>query len=366
MSKKPLYRANGTGSITKLSGRRRKPYIARWTMGTDEDTGKQIRKTVGTYETRAEAEAALYSYKENPYDLDAGKATFAEVYETWSKSHYPEISEATSHNYANAYNKCTFLHNKKLKDIKLDDLIFAIESSNCNYPVIKIIKSLFNQIYKYAVPRHLCSEDLTVYLDISKYKSKNPNSQKRERITDDEIEKIWQFKDTDIGKVVLMIVYSGVRIAEMLNLKKEDCHLDERYVSITHAKTDAGIRKVPISEKTIDFWLYFFNANNESEYLIYINDRDFHGNSSLGHAYKRFLDSYWSPFFATLGIYKTQKKESTKTPHEARYSCVSMLQEANVSEAAIKAIVGHQPNDVTQAVYTQLSIEYLLECINKI
>lgn len=46
---------NGYGSVTKLSGNRRKPYLARVTLGwtTDQETGKttQNRVPIGTFKT---------------------------------------------------------------------------------------------------------------------------------------------------------------------------------------------------------------------------------------------------------------------------------------------------------------------------
>ena len=349
--------------MTKLSGRRRKPYIARWTVGYD-DNGKQIRKTIGTFSSRDEAENALFVYRTNPYDLSETKKTFEDVYNVWSAYKFPDLSEATSHNYKNAYRKSSFLWKKPFREISLDDLIYTIESSGSNYPSIKIMKSLYCSLYKYAMPRHLCSEDYSRYLDISKYQNENPNSQKREKITNDELKSIWDNSNSDIAKIVLMLCYSGMRIGELLNLKKCDCHIDDRYIDIVTSKTDAGIRKVPIAEKTVDFWKHFLNT--ESEYLIYTNGRDFHGNTSRDHAYKRFLDSYWSPYMESLSIYKTSKPDVTKTPHECRYACVSMLESAGIPDVKIKRIVGHASHNVTHDTYTQLDVSDLIEAINKI
>ena len=54
---------NGYGSVTKLSGNRRKPYLARVTLGwiTDEQTGKTVQNRVplGTFKTKKEALQAL-------------------------------------------------------------------------------------------------------------------------------------------------------------------------------------------------------------------------------------------------------------------------------------------------------------------
>ena len=88
--------ANGVGSVYKLSGNRRNPYIVRKTVGwdIDEETGKakQLYITIGYAPTRAKGIEMLMDYNKNPYDVDASKVTFAEVYEKWSAEKYPTIS----------------------------------------------------------------------------------------------------------------------------------------------------------------------------------------------------------------------------------------------------------------------------------
>ena len=73
---------NGYGSVTKLSGNRRKPYLARVTLGwiVDEQTGKvtQNRINLGTYKTKKEALQALADYGANPYDIQNNNLTVAE------------------------------------------------------------------------------------------------------------------------------------------------------------------------------------------------------------------------------------------------------------------------------------------------
>jgi hypothetical protein len=57
---------NGYGTVYKLSGKRRNPYIARKTVGweTDEATKKvkQILKTIGYYKTKSEAFSSIKIY----------------------------------------------------------------------------------------------------------------------------------------------------------------------------------------------------------------------------------------------------------------------------------------------------------------
>lgn len=58
---------NGFGSVYKLSGNRRKPWIARKTTNLNKETRKQEYYTVGYYKTRAEALEALVEYNKKTH-----------------------------------------------------------------------------------------------------------------------------------------------------------------------------------------------------------------------------------------------------------------------------------------------------------
>ena len=64
---------NGFGTVYKLSGNRRNPYVAKKTKGWEIDpkTGKskQLYTVVGYYPTRKEALTALAEFNANPYDV---------------------------------------------------------------------------------------------------------------------------------------------------------------------------------------------------------------------------------------------------------------------------------------------------------
>ena len=65
MSRKPTYkrRPNNSGTVVKLSGKRRKPYCAKITSEErDIVTGKKKQVTIGTFETELEALNALSLY----------------------------------------------------------------------------------------------------------------------------------------------------------------------------------------------------------------------------------------------------------------------------------------------------------------
>ena len=88
---------NGYGSVVKLSGKRRKPWMVRKTTGYRIDPVKEKKVNeyiiIGYAATKTEGLQMLADYNRNPYDTQAAKMTFDEVYEEWSKKKFPTVSE---------------------------------------------------------------------------------------------------------------------------------------------------------------------------------------------------------------------------------------------------------------------------------
>ena len=147
-----------------------------------------------------------------------------------------------------------------------------------------------------------------------------------------------------------MLIYSGVRIGELLNLKKECVNLEERWFDITASKTESGIRKVPIAEKVFPYFEYWMNKN-DCEYLLSTPE-------GKHFEYRNYYDSYWTPFIEQMGM--------NHRPHDTRHTCVSLLTVAGVQDKIIKKIVGHKGQSVTEIVYTHFEMQELITAINKI
>lgn len=345
---------NGYGGVAKLSGNRRKPYVVRKTMGWHMDTEKdklvQDILIIGYATTKAEALKMLADYNNNPYDLQAAKLTFKDVYDKWSEEKFSTISKSNVLGYKASYKLCDKLNDKVFKDIKLADLQRIVDTCGKNYPTLRKLKVLFNQMYNYAMKNEICNKDYSEFVDIIKYKDKNPNKYDREKFTSAEIKKLWALKDNKYNQIVLMMIYSGVRISELLDLKKENIHLDKQYFDVIDSKTENGIRKVPIADKVLPFYKAWFNS--ECEYLLYTeNEQHFE--------YRNYYNSYWKPLMEELGL--------SHKPHDTRHTCISMLATAKVDQTTIKKIVGHSgAMTLTERVYTHLDIQELVNAINKI
>lgn len=178
---KKLKTPNSYGGVVKMSNanRRRKPYMVRITTGYEinEKTGKSTQKyaIIGYAKTREEGLQMLARYHEQPFDLEVGNLTFREIYEAWSTPKYENASRSTINGHRAAYNTCTILYERTFRDLKAGDLQKVIDTCGKNYPTLKNIKILFNQLYNYAMKNDLCSKDYSRYVDINQYKDKNPN-----------------------------------------------------------------------------------------------------------------------------------------------------------------------------------------------
>lgn len=347
---------NGFGSVYKLSGKnRRKPFVARKTVGWtfDEEKGKSypIYEFVGYYTTRKEALTALTEYNKDPYDLHYDTITFAEVYDKWSDIHFQKVSESNVKGYQASFRTCSQLHDMKFVDIKLDHLQKVVDESGKNTPTLKKLKVMFGLMYDYAVRHEIVTpdkRDMVRYVDISQ--AGNPNAYNREPFTKKQIQMLWNSKDSnEYITVILMLIYTGVRISEFLDLKKEDIHLEERWFFVKESKTESGIREVPIAEKIVPFFEYWMEK--DCEYLICTP-------SNEHFVYRNYYDSYWTPIMESLSM--------KHRPHDTRHTCVSLLTTAGVDERIIKKIVGHKGQGVTEQVYTHLELPIKLEAINKI
>ena len=346
---------NGYGSVIKLSGNRRNPYLVRKTAGWqyDKEKDKQVQKyiIIGYAPTKAEGHQMLAEYNKNPFDNESAKITFQEVFDKRSASKLPSISQSNINGYNASYKLCGTLYNKVFKEIRLADLQFVVDNCGKNYPTLRKLKVLFGQMYDYAMKNDICSKDYSEYVDISKFKSKNPNKMDRNKFSKEDIERLWHQKDDKYYQIVLMLIYTGVRISELLDLKKENVHLDKQYFDVLISKTENGIRKVPIADKVLPFFEAWYH-DTDSEYLLHTED-------GSHFKYRNYYDSYFLPLMENLGL--------TQTPHCCRHTCISMLAEARVQQTIIKKIVGHSgAMTLTEKVYTHLDIEELVNAINKI
>lgn len=336
---------SGYGSIIKLKGNRRKPFQVRVTRGwTDE--GKQAFVYLGYFEKKDDAINALSEYNSSPYDITKEKITFAEVYGKWSKEHFINISNSAIERYELAFKYCKAIQTTRFKDIRLHHLQGVINDCGKQYPTRKMILALLNQLSNYALQNDIVDKKYSQFIDVGV----NEGKTKRKPFTQEEIDKLFQYSnELEFVDTVLIMIYSGLRVGELLDIKTENVHLEERYM-IGGLKTKAGRNRIiPINKKIEPFIRKYYNPQNE--YLI----TNFKGKKMCYSNYRR------EKFDNIM-----EKLEMKHCPHECRHTFASLMDSANANKLCIKRIIGHSSQDITEDVYTHKSLQQLIEAIDLI
>lgn len=338
---------NGYGTIYKLSGKRRRPYIVRKTTGWEMVNGrlKQLYDTIGYYATRPEAMKALSDYNSNPYSIETATVTFQELYEKLMSRKTDKISYSNTKGYAMAFNICSSLHELKFVDIRTDHMQKIIDTCGKGYGTLRKIKVLFNQLYDYAMENDVVSKSYSDYVKLPE----NEEESTRIPFPDDEIKILWDNLNTiDFIDTILIMIYSGLRIGELLIIKNADININERYMR-GGIKTAAGKNRViPINKKILPL---IQNRMGSSEYLILNN----FGKKMKYDNYKR---EKWERIMTDLSM--------KHNPHDCRHTCATLLDNAGANKLSIKRILGHASSDITDKVYTHKDIEELKKAIDLI
>ena len=336
---------NGTGSVYKLKGKRRKCWVARVTVGFVN--GKQKRKIIGTYETRKEAQVELLGYLNNPV-LYSGK-TFKDVKDLWYSNYSKTVSDVTLRNVGNQLKKLEVFNDEKIKDLKLYTLQKFFDDLDSAYGSKLALRSALNMIFEFALKNEFIETNRIKFIELGK----NEKIVEIKIFTTDEINILFDNLDSDnrfikkMSYATLILIYTGLRIGELMNLKTEDVDLENNILSVVESKTIAGIRKVPISEKIIN--LFKDNIDYSKEYFLY---------NKKGGQYNYV--NFFQQFQTMLELLNLERH----TIHDTRHTFATLLNNANANSTSIIKLIGHSDFSMTENVYTHKDIEELRKAVN--
>lgn len=372
-------RSNGEGSVSY--DKRRKTYRAKVTVGweLDEKAGKskQIVKTLGSsFKTKGEASRALAEYLKNPFDLDNKDITFSQLYAKWYEDFMTEDHISHKYRIKSAYNYCSSLYNKKVREITVLDM------KNCIYKGTTIatkgankgkkqfaspstkesMKFLFNHLFGYATEARLIERNYAKDFSLDKkvMKEKQKNHKEKIPFSEEEMEKLWKsIEFVPFADMIIYACYSGWRPGELILLKVDDVDLKNGFIK-GGIKTSAGKnRLVPIHSLVYPIVVKYYNEAIQvgSEYLF----NDIRHKKGIGLS----RDQYLSRFHKVMDTLDFRKEI---TPHYTRHTFITKAKSRNVNmnEYILKLIVGHNIGDLTEHVYTHRELEDLKEEIELI
>ena len=328
---------NGYGSVIKLSGNRRRPFLVRVTKGWSEDK-KQVYQNLGYFATQKDALKFLADYNNAPFNLDYAKITFTQVYELWSKEAYQKMQDNVAANFKSVYNQhCKSLYNMQYRQIRKHDFQDAIDNCPRGYSVKCSIRNLFSHLDAWCYDRDIISKMYSVNLDVGE----QAQVKQRELFTDAEVQKLFTLRGQPYIDDTLIQLYTGFRVSELLALTAESVDLDKGVIT-GGGKTAAGKNRiVPI----------------HPDILPIIKDHMTAGGKLF-------------PSDVPQHKYLTDRKEALQqhginhTTHDCRHTFRSKLDSAGANKVSIDLLMGHKSSDVGERVYTHKTIEELKQAIN--
>ena len=339
---------NNYGTIKKLSGNRRRPYM----VGVNpkiNDKGTYTYEILGYYEDRTEAMIALAEYNKNPVDLTNKNITFEEVYRLWYEDKFvkskKKLSASSEKCARSAFGNCAELHKKKFCDLRHTDLQRIIDNCPLKHSSLEHITSLLKGMYAFAMREDIVQRNHAEYVQIN-----IPDDDEHGvRLSDADVTLLWEHTDIFFVRVALIYLYTGWRATELSEMKKENVNLEEMIMT-GGKKTKAGKNRiVPIHPRIQDFVKEM--CNNDSDYLL---------PSRKSHISYDFLLKNFTEALAACGI--TEKY----TLHDCRHTFRSWLDDAGVQKSICDLLVGHAGRDLDEKVYIHKTIDQLREAINKL
>ena len=332
---------NGYGTVAKLSGNRRRPYIVKKVIGWN-DKGHPIYDIVGYTETREAGNMLLAEYNRDPWDVDRAKITMKELFELWKEKKAPKLGESNRSSLCSAFKHCSVLWEKPYKQIRSYQMQETIDGCGKGYSTQAAIKNLWGHLDRFALEMDIinrCFSDLLTSDPIP------PTS--RLPFSKDEIKKVWDHQKEPWVDTVLILLYSGWRISELLNLKPEDINLQAGTMK-GGTKTKAGKdRVVPIHSKIRP--LVEARLAEGGPRLISYNGRVCNQTQ-----YRIF----WADIMKALGM--------NHTPHECRHTFETQLDSAGANRKCIDLLMGHVSKDTGNRVYNHKTLDELKAAVELI
>ncbi|PCI36373.1 MAG: integrase [Thiotrichales bacterium] len=205
-----------------------------------------------------------------------------------------------------------------------------------------------NYIYLKRVFQHLRNE---LEIEIPKPSEKNlPYVPKEEDIKKYYL-KVWESKNIQDLVIVKTLIYTGVRVSELINIKLYDIELDEYQIRINQGKGSKD-RIVPFPRSFREL-LSIQIENKKKDHAVYL------------------FESTWHKKYTDRGIRRILEKYSKKaglevniSPHKLRHFFLTWLKKQGIDDAFIQPYSGHESRKSLE-IYSKLSIKEAQEEYDK-
>ena len=337
---------NGYGSIYKMSGKRRNPWVFAVTDDYVLDIGsKRARRKyriVETFATRAEAWKFATEYNESA--SDKFDFTLKQIYDEWSAKYFEKVSKNTEISRRASYAKIRKYEGMRFRDISTGMWQDAVDQSG-DFSVQQKVRSLISLLCEYAMKYNVVNKNHAELLVISGGKKIT-----RKDLSDDDLLRVIHGAADGIpyADCILILCLTGLRIEEFCTLTVGRYNIVDQYIQHGN-KTEAGRRKVVPVHPMIQPYMAKWVAKGGQTIFCRPDGRPYSTRAFREGPFRQAVDA--------LGIRKI-------TPHECKHTFASLLDRANARESDIAALLGHTRYDTSLENYIHKRLPDLRRAVN--
>lgn len=263
--------------------------------------------------------------------------TLRQLFNEWLPIHSQTISKSAIKSYHIAFKHISNIEDISITDIHfqhLQNVINSMHVKGLSYSSCKKVRTLLNQLFNYAIIKDYPITNYAQHLNLGP----NRPTIRRKVFTRQQINKLWAI-DASYSRMILILLYTGLRIGELLNLRRQDINRRSSYLIIRHAKTKAGEgRIIPIHHRIMPLIEQIYCGVDDCLFTI-----------SYTTFRKHFQD--------------IMKQLNCKhTIHDTRHTFASLL-DAVAPPNDLRSLLGHKQGDITTRVYTHKTIRELRKTI---
>lgn len=336
-----MKRANGTGSVVKLSGGRRRPYAVR--VSYQDRPGLWKQRYLSYHRTSREAQEALGQYLGKAVEPKSLAVTLGDVYEQWSERKYQKAGPASVVSYKASWERLRVLQDVEMFRVTIDALQKIIDqdaAQGLSKSSIQNDKMLMKALFKHAMERDIVSKDYSAFVELpavgAKFEKGAFTTEQMEQL-DSLVYAGFPWADT-----VQMLCYTGFRVSEFLGLTEDSYRPENGGYLVGGLKTAAGKNRiVPIHPKVSPLFQAWLAKGGKTIVCL--------GNG------RPVSSAQYRGFFSAVA---KELGSPQATPHWCRHTAASHMKMAGVDDLAVRRILGHSDKDITEH-YTHIDVDFL-------
>lgn len=360
-------KSNGEGRISRLpSGSWRgqlmdgytaegKRNIVSFTAPTKGEVQRKIREYIFDREARGEGCTVPQTKGEE----------FGSWADLWYEDHRSQVQPSTYSNYQYTLKLVKEgFSGKEITDIKPVDInkfLKEVAETGCSNSKVSKCRAMLIQIFDFAEANEAVNRNPAKLAKV--IRDNDSYSSKKDAFNDEEVQRLFEeLPDNKLGHSIRVLLGTGIRVQELLALKKSDIAEDGSLLTIQRAvkmvdgkaeigktKSKASMRTIPIPTSYQPSALYLREHGGEA--LIWCS-----GHKNLVYSIGTFRGWYYQ-------VLKEVGSVRLLPPHCCRHTYVSRLEAKGVSMEKIARLVGHTKISTTNG-YLHMQVKTLQEAVN--